>query len=362
MSLLSDAVDAVTTTVQQAGDSVGEAVEEGWDEVSASATESWENVSEGAGDIWEEVSIAAGDAWESVAGTSRDIWEEVAGGAEDVWQAVADLAEHGWENASRFIELSLDRFDAVAEEAWERLADWVEQAWETLARHVEKAWGALVGVVEAAWEALEKTARRAWELAVRLTDDAIGAAVDLYENSLDIIVVALLVFGDIADSIVELILQFTPCLASQIAFALAKAYNVIANAGKPIRKLSPSFRQEEGDLFSDFHHWENIFYIDEANLVATYFKPDVIAMTFAGVTMYGVPLNYAIFFRPSFDESRLDLRTHMVHELVHVRQLKRFVLEPAFACAYGLGYALAGFDYYSNPLEREAYDFERKTH
>jgi len=47
----------------------------------------------------------------------------------------------------------------------------------------------------------------------------------------------------------------------------------------------------------------------------------------------------------------------MVHELVHVKQYRRAVLEPVFACAYGIGYAKSGFDYATNPLEREAFDF-----
>lgn len=55
--------------------------------------------------------------------------------------------------------------------------------------------------------------------------------------------------------------------------------------------------------------------------------------------------------------SRLAGSLNRNTELVHVLQYRRFVLEPAFACAYGVGYAEAGFDYASNPLEREAYDF-----
>lgn len=47
----------------------------------------------------------------------------------------------------------------------------------------------------------------------------------------------------------------------------------------------------------------------------------------------------------------------MAHELVHVMQYRRLITEPAFACAYGIGYADAGFDYATNPFEKAAYDF-----
>ena len=80
-------------------------------------------------------------------------------------------------------------------------------------------------------------------------------------------------------------------------------------------------------------------------------------MTFAGVTIAGVTLNNVIFVGPAFDQAAADSRQLLCHELVHVLQYRRFVTEPAFACAYGIGYANAGFDYRSNPMEAEAYDF-----
>lgn len=80
-------------------------------------------------------------------------------------------------------------------------------------------------------------------------------------------------------------------------------------------------------------------------------------MTFAGVTLSGISVSNVIFLDNPWDETNDDDRRLMTHELVHVLQYRRFVTESAFACAYGIGYAQAGFDYRANPLEDEAFDF-----
>jgi hypothetical protein len=80
-------------------------------------------------------------------------------------------------------------------------------------------------------------------------------------------------------------------------------------------------------------------------------------MTFAGVTLAGVNVTNVIFIDTPWDETNTDDRELMTHELVHVMQYRRFLTESGFACAYGIGFAQAGFDYRENPLEDEAYDF-----
>ena len=68
---------------------------------------------------------------------------------------------------------------------------------------------------------------------------------------------------------------------------------------------------------------------------------------------------YTIFFKGSnIQKSRGGLKL-LMHELVHVDQVRRKGGEVAFACDYGKGY-LKGGSYRKNPMEVEAYDFVDK--
>lgn len=73
----------------------------------------------------------------------------------------------------------------------------------------------------------------------------------------------------------------------------------------------------------------------------------------------GMTFGYTIFFKGSdLQKSRAGLRL-LMHELVHVDQVRRKGGEVAFACGYGKGYLKAG-NYRDNPMEVEAYDFVTK--
>lgn len=64
---------------------------------------------------------------------------------------------------------------------------------------------------------------------------------------------------------------------------------------------------------------------------------------------------YVIYFKDNNIEQTdrgLDI---LMHELVHVDQVRRLGSEHAFACEYGIGFLAGG--YRNNPLEEEAYDF-----
>lgn len=90
------------------------------------------------------------------------------------------------------------------------------------------------------------------------------------------------------------------------------------------------------------------------------FRPDgdVYAMTFGST----------IHWRGELDESAPTHLVRLLHELVHVDQVRRLGGEGAFACAYGEGYLAGGGNlpahlrhptaYHRNPLEAEAYRFD----
>lgn len=85
-----------------------------------------------------------------------------------------------------------------------------------------------------------------------------------------------------------------------------------------------------------------------ASLPPNWFPPgrDVAGMAFGNVIFLALD---------DYTRSARGLRL-LMHELVHVDQVRRAGGERAFACAYGRGY-LEGGGYRGNPLEEEAYAF-----
>jgi hypothetical protein len=85
-------------------------------------------------------------------------------------------------------------------------------------------------------------------------------------------------------------------------------------------------------------------------------------------SIYAMTFGYTTYWRDEIDESAPDDLVHLIHEIVHVDQVRRFGGESAFACEYGLGYLAGGGTlppyigdldaYHRNPLEAEAYNFE----
>ena len=103
--------------------------------------------------------------------------------------------------------------------------------------------------------------------------------------------------------------------------------------------------------------FDDVFCVEEASLAANHFKSGTSGMTFGLAQTPVGDVGNVIFLKPKFDFSKPDFKRLLVHELVHVLQYRRFGGELGFACAYGIGYAKAGFDYKKNPFEDEAYDF-----
>ncbi len=107
---------------------------------------------------------------------------------------------------------------------------------------------------------------------------------------------------------------------------------------------------------ADRSFW-NVWYIDDARLAADKYNDTTDAMTMSGVTLAGVTLSHLIYLTEPWDPNADDDRKLMAHELVHVLQYRRLITDPAFGCAYGVGYMEAGFDYEKNPMEEAAITF-----
>jgi hypothetical protein len=77
-----------------------------------------------------------------------------------------------------------------------------------------------------------------------------------------------------------------------------------------------------------------------------------------------------IYWRDDLDESDPKDLVKLIHEIVHVEQVRRLGGETAFARTYGAGYLEGGGElpdyihqptaYHRNPLEAEAYSFEAR--
>ncbi len=79
---------------------------------------------------------------------------------------------------------------------------------------------------------------------------------------------------------------------------------------------------------------------------------------------------YTIYWRADLDEKNPVDLVKLIHEIVHVDQVRRYGSESSFACEYGRGYIEGGGSlpsyideptaYHRNPLEAEAYTFDAR--
>ncbi len=87
-------------------------------------------------------------------------------------------------------------------------------------------------------------------------------------------------------------------------------------------------------------------------------------------SIYAMTFGSTIYWRDELDEDNPRDLVKLMHELVHVQQIRRHDGEASFACAYGTGYIEGGgrlpdyiqapSRYHRNPLEAEAYSFEAR--
>ena len=160
--------------------------------------------------------------------------------------------------------------------------------------------------------------------------------------------------GDLIKDIAYAIAMLGACLAGIIVHKLAEADNILLNFWKVPKRLSSRVQAEAAPIFPDVP-LDRVFYIENATLSANHFKGGTDAMTFSHVELAGVNFAYMIYVKDTIDDTNKADRGLMVHVLVHVDQYRRFGFEDAFACAYGVGFAGAGFSYTNNPLEAEAF-------
>jgi hypothetical protein len=349
VGLLGDVVDAFSDAAEEVGDAAEGALEDavGALEDGVGALEDVaKDTLEDLGDLAEGALEDLGDLAEDALNTAEDVYDAFAHLAEEAVEGAVDLAEDGWNAIT----------DAV-EDAWEGIEDAAESAWETIEGTVEDAWDGITEAVEDLWEGTQQAVEAAFEAAADAVEHLADAAANSYEMVLDAMERTLLWLGDLIKDIAYAIAMLGACLAGIVIHNLAEADNIVLNFWKLPKKLSQTMQAEAAPLLPSVPLGE-VFYIENATLSANHFKSGTSAMTFSEVEIAGVNFAYMIYVDDSIDETSKHDRGLMIHELVHVGQYHRLRFEDAFACAYGIGFAAAGFSYRDNPLEAEAFKLQ----
>jgi hypothetical protein len=346
VGLLGDLVDAVEDAADAVGDAVEDAVEDAVDAV--------EDVVDAVEDVAEEAVDALGELAEDALEDLGEFAEDALETAEDVYDAFADLAEEAVEGAVDLVEDGWNAITDAAEDAWEGIEDAAESAWEGIEGAVEDAWDEITEAVEDLWEGAQQAVEAAFEAAADAVEHLADAAASAYETAVDAIERTLTWLGDLIKDIAYAIAMLGACLAGILIHTLAEADNILLNFWKLPKKLSGTMRAEAAPLLPSVP-LDRVFYIENATLSANHFNGSTGAMTFSQVEIAGVNFAYMIYVDNVIDDQLLEDRGLMIHELVHVDQYRKFGFEDAFACAYGIGFASAGFSYKDNPLEAEAF-------
>jgi hypothetical protein len=149
------------------------------------------------------------------------------------------------------------------------------------------------------------------------------------------------------------------CALGQTVFAETKRSAQIVNVIRPRRSLQATTIARLKPLFPDLD-LTRIQVRTRCRLPSNQFRQtgSIYAMTFG----------YSIFWRDELDETNPNDLVKLIHEIVHVDQVRRRGSESAFACEYGRGYIEGGGHlpayideptaYHRNPMEAEAYTFE----
>ena len=149
------------------------------------------------------------------------------------------------------------------------------------------------------------------------------------------------------------------CALGQSVFTETKRSALIVNIARPRRPLQTATITRLRPLFPDLDLTQ-IQVRSRCRLPSNQFRQtgSIYAMTFG----------YSIFWRDELDESDPNDLVKLIHEIVHVDQVRRRGSESAFACEYGRGYIEGGGQlpayiadptaYHRNPMEAEAYTFE----
>lgn len=151
------------------------------------------------------------------------------------------------------------------------------------------------------------------------------------------------------------------CSMGQIVYRETKRSAQVANVLRPRRELNADTRAMLRQLFPDLDV-DRIRVKTRCRLPSNKFSQSG--------RIYGMTFGYTIYWRDELDEDRPSDLVKLIHETVHVDQVRRFGDENAFACEYGKGYVAGGGDlpahisrvtaYHRNPLEAEAYNFDAR--
>ena len=151
------------------------------------------------------------------------------------------------------------------------------------------------------------------------------------------------------------------CALGRAAYGETKRAAQIVNVVRPRRELSPATIARLRPWFPelDLH----------AVRVRTRCRLPPNRFRTSG-SIYAMTFGSTIYWRDELDEHDPRDLVRLLHELVHIDQVRRYGGESKFACAYGEGYLQGGGDlpahiddptpYHRNPLEAEAYRFEAR--
>jgi hypothetical protein len=346
LGIVSDAWDAATDAAEDAWNAGKDFVEDAEDEIEDGLGDAADWLEDKA----EDTADAIGDATDWLADEAGDAWEEIEEEGGDIFARIEAFAETRWQDARNFVGDLADTVADAVEDAWERAASIAETAWEKIAAAAEDAWNGFTAAVERAWEAIVDAVERAWD-AVEDAAAWVGrAAARFYESALALLASLAEWVWELTEGVIQFIKSLGACLAGEIIYQIAMADNEIENAFGSMTYLSADVRSRLLVIYPN-DSFEDVCVVDQARLSANHYQSGTDGMTF------GDELGYTIYLKPRFNFSRAEIKRLLVHELMHVRQHRRFHGNLGFACAYGIGFADAGFDYRTNPLEAEAYDF-----
>lgn len=153
-------------------------------------------------------------------------------------------------------------------------------------------------------------------------------------------------------SIMNTLRNLGGCVGGQLVYQQAKDAARIRNINRRARALTPETICRLQGLFPRLNLSRVRFYIN-ASLPPNWFT--------SANNVDGMTFGYRIYFKRSrIQRSESGLRL-LIHELVHVDQIRRRGgSELQFACDYGMGFLSSG-NYRQNPLEVEAYNFYPST-
>ncbi len=151
------------------------------------------------------------------------------------------------------------------------------------------------------------------------------------------------------------------CALGRLVYRETKRSAQIANAFRPRRELRPATKRLLTAVLPDLDA-DAIRVRSRCRLPANRFdrSGSIYAMTFGST----------IYWRDELDEDDPSDLVKLIHEAVHVDQVRRLGGEDRFACEYGKGYVAGGGDvpahiarptaYHRNPLEAEAYSVDAR--